>query len=75
MGISKKCCYVCDLLLQQTSSINYRGATGKIFPWALPPWGIPFDIEEEIWTNLKLHIQHVLQDKNFVGEDPFHSRY
>jgi hypothetical protein len=52
------------------------GRRGK-FPHgrALPPWGIPFDMEEEIWKNLKLHIQHVLQDKNFVGEDPFHSGY
>jgi len=73
MGISKRCCYLCDLLLQQLSTLSYRGATGKVFAWALPPWDVPEEVQESIWRNLKDLIRGTLDDMGLLMDDRFHS--
>jgi len=74
MGTSKRCCYLCDLLLQQLSTLSYRGATGKVFAWALPPWDVPEAVQESIWRNLKDLIRDTLFDMGLLMDnDCFHS--
>ena len=71
MGISKRCCYLCDFLLRHFCRVSYRGATGKVFAWALPPWDIPERIQRAIWVELKRLIREALADLGITATDRF----
>ncbi|KAF8457320.1 hypothetical protein BGX38DRAFT_1160544 [Terfezia claveryi] len=51
VGVSKACCFLCHLYIDiACPGLVYRGSSGKIFPWAIPPY--ERNLYDEVWKAL-----------------------
>lgn len=54
VGVSKACCFLCRLYIDiACPGLVYRGSSGKIFPWAIPPFERNLCVYDKIWGTLK----------------------
>ena len=56
VGVSKGCCFLCGTYILAVKSVKVRGCSGKVFPWAMPPWETDRDIHKRMWIAVRKKI-------------------
>ncbi|RPA85435.1 hypothetical protein BJ508DRAFT_350949 [Ascobolus immersus RN42] len=73
MGTSELCCYMCYLYcraLVPSTSRRVRVNSGKIFPWAMPPWETNIQLMETVWQEVRQRLIEALKSIELELLDP-----
>jgi len=73
VGVSKGCCFMCSLYMGLQGNVEVRTTTGKIFPWAMPPWERDPAIYQQVWRELKERVWDCLQKMELLTVKGCHS--
>jgi len=64
---------MCSLYMGLQGNVEVRSTTGKIFPWAMPPWERDPAIYQQVWNELKERVWDCLQKMEVLTAKCRHS--
>lgn len=72
IGVSKSSCSMCSTYLKALPLGNrpaIRGTSGRIHPWALPPWETRVDVVEKVWDRVSKAVYFALVSNHLLYHD------
>jgi hypothetical protein len=71
IGVSKLCCSMCFSYIEALPGNGpaIRGTSGRIFPWALPPWETRVEVVEKVWRRVSKAVYFALLSNHLLYHD------